>query len=1101
MEKILKILIDYRKKSAINALFKNINNLSIIYFAIFLFIILFEHIFYIDSSIRKSISLIFINLMIISLSYLVIKFIIHFYSLFSYKNFYDIAREIGKKNKQVKDQLINILQINNNSKKLNSDLTNYAKKAVYKKISNIKLNDFRKKNKAELRISFAITSTLIILLLIPIIKDTTQRLINYNKNFYPPLPFTINSITQNKSVLSNDNLKIEIEGFGETPDSIMINWVEDNINFKKNIPNKNNLYSLTFNEINKKFEYWGSYKNPIFFSKWNIISTNKYTIDVKQRPKIINFTFKVAPPEYTGLDTYVEDYKNINQLQIPIGSNLLIKGESDKPLNSAWLKTNQNRINLEIDNRKISKNIDFTDEMTFTLHCLDKEFIPNLNPRQYTLIIKKDNPPNIAIQKPSKEFEINELMIIPINANIIDDYGIKEIFIEYQILSEDFPQFNQNKIRTELDVLIKNDKKYNLNFNWDINNLPISMGEELHFRIIAIDNNEINGNQISESETIIGKFPSLESLFTEIEEIETDTQDIMEDINSSIEEISEMTNNMRMELLKSDETNWEQEQKIDDSFEEIEKINSQIEEIEKNIEKIIEKATKNQLFDDDLVNKFEKFQNLIQQIMSDELFGAMQELQDALKNMDMNKVSEALENYNFNMEQFEKQLDQYMEMFEMALAEQKLNELAEQIENMIKKQSDIILDINNKEDEYIINKKTTKQENRFQEFNQILEETTQLINKFSDNISNQLSDLSESSINEETEKLMNEQNQSVNKNASNNTEKNLKDIEEIISEINNSFKKELSDKLSKEFIKIIESLLSMSNQQEKIISESQGIKSRSPYLKEINRKQDSIDRQLNQITKQLNDLSNSTFYINPNISRQIGGLKSSISKAISNVEQKKVTTAFNEHEKILNYINNITYLLLLSMEEMQASESASGFEKFMESLEQMSNKQQGINQMTMQLGQMSMMQQKSILEELLKQQSELRQNLKDLIGDNPGEETGGLSNAGNEMDEVILDLKNNNISRETIERQQKILSKMLDSQKSLTQKDFSKKRISKTASNYNLDPDYVNQSLDIKNKNAFFINAMESALKEDIPMDYQNITRLYFLNLQRNNNE
>ena len=61
-----------------------------------------------------------------------------------------------------------------------------------------------------------------------------------------------------------------------------------------------------------------------------------------------------------------------------------------------------------------------------------------------------------------------------------------------------------------------------------------------------------------------------------------------------------------------------------------------------------------------------------------------------------------------------------------------------------------------------------------------------------------------------------------------------------------------------------------------------------------------------------------------------------------------------------------------------------------------------------------------------------------------------------------------------------------------TQKDFSKKRISKTASNYNLDPDYVNQFLDIKNKNAFFINAMESALKEDIPLDYQNITRLYW---------
>ena len=82
---------------------------------------------------------------------------------------------------------------------------------------------------------------------------------------------------------------------------------------------------------------------------------------------------------------------------------------------------------------------------------------------------------------------------------------------------------------------------------------------------------------------------------------------------------------------------------------------------------------------------------------------------------------------------------------------------------------------------------------------------------------------------------------------------------------------------------------------------------------------------------------------------------------------------------------------------MQSSESVSGFEQFMESLEKMSNQQQGINQMSMQLGQMGMMQQKSLIEELLKQQSDLRQQLEDLIGDNPGEETGGLSNAGDEL--------------------------------------------------------------------------------------------------------
>ena len=1098
MKKIIKILTTYRKKQALNFFVKETSTTIITFSLIFLLIIFFEFIFYIQQPLRESIILLYMNLFFIALSFLLIKFIIHYYSFFDYKNKLEISKEIGKKYKNIKDQLINVLQINNDKNNTNKDLKKFAKQSVYKKLKAINLDEFNKSNRLEITKLSLIIITIMTIFFIPTINDTTNRLIQYNKDFYPPMPFNLQSITKSGSALSNDNIEIKIQGTGELPDSILIYWVENNIKYQKSIAKKNRTYSFILNNVNKNFEYWASYLNPNFLSTWDQISTKKYSIKILQRPKITNINFTIDPPKYTGLDTFTNSLKNLNQIQIPIGSKVSINGQSDKNLNSAWLNTIDNRINLHIDDKKFNKNIELKNDMIFTLHCLDNELIPNLNPKQYSLIVKNDNSPNISIQKPAKEFEINELMVIPINANIIDDYGLKEIFIEYQILSEDFPQFNQKKEKIKLDYSVDGFKKYNLNFNWDINSLPISMGDELHFQIVAIDNNEIDGNQISKSETIVGKFPSLESLFTEIEEIETNTQDIMEEINSSIEEITEMTEDMKMELLKSDETNWEQEKKIEDSFKEIEEINSQIEEIEKNIEEIIKKANENQLFDDDLINKFEKFQSLIQEMMSQELYEAMQSLQDALKNMDMKKISEALENYNFNMEQFEKQLDQYMEMFEMALAEQKLNELAEKIENMIKKQTDIIEDINNNEDEYIIDKKTTKQEDRYNEFNQMLDETTKLIDKLSNNISNQLSDLSDSNLNQETKELMNEQIKSINKNLSETGKNNLQDIEEIINEINNNFKEELSNKLTKEFIRIIDSLLAMSNQQEKIILDASGLRSRSPYLKEINRKQDSIDRQLNQITKQLQDLSNSTFYVNPKINRQIGGLKSSIAKAISNIEQKKVNTAFNEQKEVLKYINNITYLLLLSMEEMQSSDSVSGFEKFMESLEQMSNKQQGINQMTMQLGQMGMMQQKSILEELLKQQSELKQQLEDLIGDNPGEETGGLSNAGEEMDEVILDLKNNNINRETIKRQQRILSKMLDSQKSLTQKDFSKKRISKSAANYNSD--YISTNLDIIEKNSFFIDAMESALNEDIPSDYKNVTRLYFLNLQKEKN-
>ena len=125
----------------------------------------------------------------------------------------------------------------------------------------------------------------------------------------------------------------------------------------------------------------------------------------------------------------------------------------------------------------------------------------------------------------------------------------------------------------------------------------------------------------------------------------------------------------------------------------------------------------------------------------------------------------------------------------------------------------------------------------------------------------------------------------------------------------------------------------------------------------------------------------------------------------------------------------------------------------------------------------------------------MQQQLEQLIGDNPGEETGGLSKANEDMEEVISDFQKNNITRKTHDRQQKILSRMLDSQKSLTQKDYSKKRKSKTSSDF--DVSSINEMPNnYGERDLFYINAMEAALDKGLPKEYQKITRIYFLNLQ-----
>ena len=115
--------------------------------------------------------------------------------------------------------------------------------------------------------------------------------------------------------------------------------------------------------------------------------------------------------------------------------------------------------------------------------------------------------------------------------------------------------------------------------------------------------------------------------------------------------------------------------------------------------------------------------------------------------------------------------------------------------------------------------------------------------------------------------------------------------------------------------------------------------------------------------------------------------------------------------------------------------------------------------------------------------------------------TGGLGKASEDMEDVINDFKRNKVDRITKQKQQQILSRMLDSQKSLTKKDFSNNRKSESYSG-NILRESPNKLSDKKGHNdLLLINAMESALKEGHSNEYQELIKSYFYNLQKDEND
>ena len=383
-----------------------------------------------------------------------------------------------------------------------------------------------------------------------------------------------------------------------------------------------------------------------------------------------------------------------------------------------------------------------------------------------------------------------------------------------------------------------------------------------------------------------------------------------------------------------------------------------------------------------------------------------------------------------------------------------------------------------------------------------MKDASKTMEELSPDASQKLSDLAESELTESTASDLNEaRTEMQNDNSSSASQSGgeassgLNEMLEIAQEIQSEFQEDTVDEMLRKFLALIRNLLYISQAQENLVKETEGLRSRSPKLIETAVKQDKILRENQQFMIQLTELSRETFHISPEIASAIGRTKIAMDRTISRLEQKQTTSAKKEMKKILKGLNEIAKLLLESANQMQMSGSGSGMAEFMERMEEMSQQQQGINQGTMNLPQLGMMAQQQMMEQLQKQQEELKKQLEELLGENPGQEKSGAGKAKDEMEEVIEDFRRKQVDRRTQERQQRILSRMLDSQKSLTQKDYSEKRKSSDGEEF-IYSGPTGLPSDMGEREMLLINAMESALQEGHSREYQNMMKQYFRSLQ-----
>ena len=1111
-----------RKKilfSKINLFFWKIYGLFV---ALFLIILLLENVFYFSPETRQNIFF----FSVFTASSIIIVYLI--YILIANNDFLKnyklstIALKIGKYSFDRKDMILNAFQLENNKNQTGSlELQKSFIDKVQSKIMDVDQKPLLSKAKMIYWKNFTFFVLAITLLSIAFTwshsVSSLYRLAHINTKFLPPLPFEIKSESKYIGILGGESAVVEFSSKNNNPDSVIVEFKplafnnnQDSLILKAAY-NDNGVYRTSLDDVYQNYRYRAFVPSEKFWDAWDEITTKTYSISVTDRPSISDVTFTIKSPDYTKLPVR-QQKANQSEIQTILGSEISVVLRSNKKLENASLIFNEDRLKMSTRNDKAEFKFIMEEEGKFYISLKDDRGISNRNPIPFHLKAIPDLNPKMSILKPAPIIEIGGDQIIEIVMNIEDDFGFSKLQLAYEIHRPEYIDAEPKISMFNIIIPDINKNQQKVSSDWNIGELALMPDDEIHFHFELYDNDPLSGPKKEISSTFIARIPSLNELFASFENSEDEILDDAEKELSAIKKLNNKIKEARLELLKTDDPSWEQQQKTKESLREIENQISNFQKLNEKLSALNSQSKKHDLFSEGITEKFKDLQKLIEEIFPPEMFDNIDDIKEALEQLDVNEMISALEDISNNLNNIEQELDRFLDIFQRIKVEQKIDEIKKRIEQLVKNQDNLdqqIRSINKQTDPSIFKRLSQEQKINDKELNNIVYEMKDSINgikKVSRKTAQELENLAESNSAELTKKHLRETVENLDNlkpykamDASFSGMQSMQSMESSMNQIFSNFQKQASREMAKKFRFILRDVLSISKGQELLRTEAENIPANSPRKNDLASEQQLLQDQLNKTMKKTMDLSKETFLVTSDMGQSLGQANAQMNASKTKLAERNSKGSLNNQTQAMTALNKSAKSIIQTINNMNEGGSASGYEEFLKQMENMSAMQKSVNDQGMQLafGQMAPSLKASIISRMLGQQRDIQNSLKQAMNEmtKSGKQgLGDLNGISSEIDEVINELTRNNYDKKTNDRQQKILSRMLNSQRSMTQRGVKDERKSKTASQVSSAAPLGLPS-DLGQRKSIIMNAMDEALSAGFSREYQGMIQKYFNSL------
>jgi hypothetical protein len=1072
-----------------------------------------------SSAIRTILFFSFLIVTIFTIVYLIIIPLAKYFNLLGRRDYFYYAKQVGSFFPQIKDDLLNALQLVSPAKDnvfYSTSLLDAAFKDVYNKSKSIDFEsiiNFTKVKKSALYFFSVFGFCVLLFFTFPGLITASNRFINFSQEFVPPARFYFEIFPGNAEITKGDNVDILIKISGEVPKAVKILTREESqTNFSEYEIQKDSTdnYKFTIQQLRSNLFYYATAEE---------VESERFEIKVIDYPVIRSLDVKLIAPAYSNIP--VIEQKDNGNISALIGSRVEISLLSNKEIKSAKVKfEDSTKSDFKVQSNYAKGSFTVKKDNSFTIVITDLAGNDNLQPVRYFIKALYDANPTIDLIYPKQDVNLANDNRVPVEVKINDDFGFSKLNLNYRLASSQYEPVQDNFSIVEI-MIDKKLKEQIIDHIWNLTKLNPAVNDVYSFYLEVFDNDNVSGPKSAKTQIINVRVPSLDEILARADDIQENAED---DLQKTLKEAEELKKNLEKidKDLKQDkqELTWEEKEKIEQALDKFEKLQEKIESVSEQLKQMQNELQQNQLLSEETLEKYMELQKLMDEMTSDEFKKAMKQMQDMLQKMNRSQTQDAMNNLKLDEERFKKSIERTMNLLKRIQIEQKLDEMIKRTENVEQNQNELSeqtkeSDLSDKKQAEQLSEKQKEISKELERLQDKMKELAEKMNELKDMPVDEMEKLQEEFEKQENQQLSQESANEIKQNQKQKAQKNQQQLSQNMQQMKSSFK-EMQEQMQQEnqmqtftdMMRILDNLISLSKQQEELKNKLQNVEQSSSQLEQNVQKQNEIKKNLAKLLEQMSAVSQKTFAITPEMGKALGNANQKMNQSMQSMQNRNGSLATLSQGDAMMYLNEAANLMKSSLESMmQGGSGSGGMMSLMQQLQKMSGQQMDLNNLTqmlqqMQQGQLSP-QQQSELQRLAQQQQLIQKSLEELNKEarQSGESKkipADLENIINQMKEVVTDMNTEKLDDKLIQKQEKILSKLLDAQRSINERDFEKERKSESGENVvRNSPAELN--LSSQQSKGKLREALNNAIREGYNKDYENLIRKYFESLQKEN--